>query len=131
VPFIGELSFKKSKNETESFAGRPFYVLTKPLAYTDDRVREGYIIKCPKGFETDFASIPEYFIFLDPKDPKWQRAAVIHDKACKLVRATGEISMKEADDYLYYAMIECGSSTFIAWTFWFWVRAKHVVQGDK
>ena len=127
MPFIGELEYVKSDSESESFAGRPFYILTKPFAYQNDKVMKNFILKCPKGFVTDFASIPEYFTFLDPKDPKWQRAAVIHDQACKFSRDTGIITMKEADLYLYYAMLDCGASKLFANIFWIWVRAKHLL----
>lgn len=129
MAFIGELKYKKSKNDEESFAGRPFYVLSKKFAYENSEVKEDYIVECPKGYTTDFASIPEYFWFLDPKDERWQRAAVIHDRACKIARESNEqeLSMKEADNYLYHAMIECGSGKFAAYTFYLWVRAKHVL----
>lgn len=124
--FIGELHYTKSTKTTESFAGRPFYNLTEPFGYQNDAVKTDYKVMCPKGFETDFASIPEYFIFFDPKDERWQRAAVIHDRACKLYRDTGELTAKEADDYLYYAMLDCGSGKFYAYTFYLWVRARHL-----
>jgi len=126
MPFIGELEYKKSDSKAESFAGRPFYVLTKAFAYKNDDVKKDFIIKCPKGFTTDFASIPEWITFLDPKDPRWQRAAVIHDQACRSARE-GIITMKEADAYLYYAMLDCGASKLQAYTFWAWVSAKHLI----
>lgn len=126
MPFIGELEYRKANTDAESFAGRPFYVLTKAFAYQNDKVKKGFILKCPKGFVTDFASIPEWFTFLDPKDPRWQRAAAIHDQACKSARA-GIINMKEADAYLYYAMLDCGASKTAAYTFWLWVTAKHKI----
>lgn len=128
MPFIGELEYNKAKGDAESFAGRPFYVLTKAFAYQNDMVKKGFTVKCPKGFVTDFASIPEWFIFLDPKDSRWQRASAIHDQACRSARE-GILSMKEADDYLYYAMLECGANKFEAYTFWYWVRAKHLLFG--
>lgn len=126
MPFIGELKYEKSNKDAESFVGRPFYVLTNVFAYQNDKVKENFILKCPKGFVTDFASIPEWFTFLDPKDPRWQRAAVIHDQACISARK-GIISMKEADAYLYYAMLECGASKFISYKFWMWARIKHLI----
>jgi len=127
MAFIGELKYKKSKDDKESFVGRPFYVLSKKFAYENSEVKEDYIVECPKGYTTDFASIPEYFWFLDPKDERWQRAAVIHDRACNLVRETDDLTMKEADLYLYYSMLECGANKFQAYTFYIWVRAKHVL----
>lgn len=130
MPFTGTLSYKKSTKTDESFVGRPFYELTKPLAYHDDRVKDGYVVKCPVGMETDFASIPEYFIFLDPKDPRWQRAAVVHDQACRLARAGKGISMREADAYLYYAMKECGATALQCSVFWSWVRIHHTLKGE-
>jgi hypothetical protein len=130
MPFIGTLKYKKSKKDDESFVGRPFYNLTAPFAYQDDRVKRDYVLTCPKGMETDFASIPEYIFFLDPKDPRWQRAAVIHDQACRLARAGKDINMREADAYLYYAMRECGATTLQSSVFWVWVRANHILKGE-
>lgn len=126
MPFIGELEYRKDNSDAESFAGRPFYVLTRAFAYKNDKVKNGFMIKCPRGFKTDFASIPEWFTFIDPKDPRWQKAAVIHDQACKSARE-GIITMKEADDYLYYAMLDCGATKTQAYTFWTWVRGKHLL----
>lgn len=36
-------------------------------------------IKVPKGFETDFASVPRIFWVILPPDGKYSQAAVLHD----------------------------------------------------
>lgn len=127
MPFSGTLEYEKSDNPNTSFVGRPFYRLTKPLRYWNDKVKPDYVVKCEVGFETDFASIPKGIPLLKAKDPRWQMAAVIHDRACKTVRQSDDLSMKEADLYLYYAMLDCGAGKVLATTFYSWVRAKHII----
>lgn len=130
MPFAGKLEYEKSDNPNTSFVGRQFYRLTMPLWYLNDRVKDGYVVGCPVGFETDFASIPKFIPFLKAKDPRWQKAAVIHDRACKIVRESDELTMKEADLYLYYAMLDCWSGKIMASVFYLWVRAKHIIAGQ-
>jgi hypothetical protein len=127
--FTGILEYQKIPDK-ESFVGRPYYVLLSDFSYSNDYVRKNFTVVCEKGFVTDFASIPEWISFLNPKNGDWKSAAVIHDKACVLAR-NGKISMREADEYLYYAMRDDGSNVFVSVFFWMWARIFHLINGDR
>ena len=124
--FIGKLDYFRIMEPEESFVGRPLYILLEPFGYRNDKVKDGYTVMCHRLFITDFASIPEW-IPMNVKSGLWRHAAVIHDKACWLAR-NGEITMKQADDYFYYAMIEDGSNKIVAFTFWSVARIFHIAK---
>jgi hypothetical protein len=128
MPFYGNLKYEKIDGE-ESFAGRPIYRLTESFGYDTKKHMDGYHIVCDAGFETDFASIPEWIFFVNHRDGKWKKASVIHDKACILAKID-ELTYKEADLFLYYAMLDDQASKFSANFFYFWCRAKHLLCGQ-
>ena len=123
--FIGVLQYEYIPGN--SFVGRPLYMITSPLAYYNAKVSKDIFVRVEEGFVTDFASIPSFVFFLKPKDRNWREAAVIHDKACEMARAN-TITMKQADDYLYYAMLDNRSSKVAATLFWFAVRTFHILK---
>jgi hypothetical protein len=129
MPFIGELQYKKIEGKMSVF-GRQVYKLTKPFEYmigVDRGYNPYFTIKCEEGFETDFASIPWFIFFLNPKNGRWKSASVIHDKACKMADKK-ILTFKTADSIFYYAMLDDGSFKFVARFFYFWVRAHHLVS---
>lgn len=67
----------------------------------------------PKGFTTDFASIPQKLeAFLDNDDPRILRAALVHDQLCD-TRGTAwglNCSSLEAAEILRAGMAACGAS---------------------
>ena len=85
-----------------------------------------YTIKCEEGFETDFASIPSFIFFLRPKNGKWKKASVIHDKACKMAEKK-ILTYKTADSIFYYAMLDDKASKFTASFMFLVVRINHLV----
>lgn len=123
MPFYGKLEYEKIKDK-ESFFGRPVYRLTHSFFYRRRLFEQS--VYCDVGFETDFASIPEWIIFLNPRDGKWKKAAVIHDRACEMAK-NKEMSYKEADLFFFDAMREDGASLFTAYFFYFWVRLNHLI----
>ena len=130
MPFVGELKYEKIKDK-ESFVGRPLFKLTQEFGFKLGNVpnlNPEYKIICPKGFETDFASIPEWIFFLRPRNGKWAKSAVIHDRACQLA-SNKVLSYKTADRIFYYAMLEDEASQFTANFMYFWVRLNHLVVG--
>lgn len=52
------------------------YTLLAPLSYRSERLGDVIV---PKGFVTDFMSIPQVFTNLIPRDGKYGRAGVVHD----------------------------------------------------
>lgn len=123
MSFIGELKYERIKGKRSVF-GRPVYKLLSPIGY---RI-EGYKIDCEEGFETDFASIPWFIFFLNPKNGKWKKASVIHDKAC-IMASNKYLTYYDADSIFYYAMLDDNASKFTASFFYFWVRINHLVVG--
>ena len=73
--FINDLEFADSG---ETYKGRPVITLTKDLLYAMDKGEE-HIITVPKGFVTDFASIPRLLFILASPSGRHRRAAVLHD----------------------------------------------------
>ena len=59
--------------------GRQFYELVEPLTFEYRVNGGGLTIKVPKGFETDFASIPRIFWPILPPFGRYTKAAIIHD----------------------------------------------------
>ena len=57
--------------------GRSLWGLTEELSYMPSNGTD--VIRVPKGFVTDLASIPRPFWVLLPPDGPWTKAAVIHD----------------------------------------------------
>jgi len=50
------------------------------------------VVQIPKGFETDFASVPRIFWMIFPPDGKYTQAAVLHDyMAFRSVRSKEDI----------------------------------------
>lgn len=41
--------------------------------------KSGDVVRVPKGFKTDFASVPRLFWSIIPPDGKYSQAAVLHD----------------------------------------------------
>jgi hypothetical protein len=107
----------------ESKAGRPVYYLLSPLVYDTDEIT----VTVPVGFETDFASIPEWIFFLNPKNGKWRKASVVHDYLLK----TGKISVIRADNIFFKAMLDDEASLFTAYVLWIAVRLNHLFKGKR
>ena len=125
--FIGKLVFEKVLDHKESFVGRPLYRLSEPFSYQNDKVKLGYVVTCETGYMTDFASIPEWIFFINPKATLWRKAAAIHDKACNEA-TVGELTYREADSYLYYGMRECDAPLITTWLFWSVCRVNHMIK---
>ena len=81
----------------EYLDGRRWQLL-EPFGYRVDGARDS--IRVPKGFVTDFASIPRWLWWLYPPTGRWGRAAVLHDWLyCKATRPR-----KACDDVFLEAM---------------------------
>jgi hypothetical protein len=66
----------------------------------------GGTITVPSGYKTDFASIPQPFWIILPKDGKYDGAAVIHD----YIYGTHKFDRKTCDQILLEAMKVLGVS---------------------
>ena len=74
--------------------------LTENLSYYVD---DNYVIVIPKGFKTDFASIPRIFWNIIAPIGKWTLPSVLHDYLYSEGYRLG-ISRKQADKIFYQAM---------------------------
>ena len=60
----------------------PIYVLTQSIGWkpnTPDQAARFKAVEAPKGFVTDFASVPSVFFSMLPRDGDYAHAAVVHD----------------------------------------------------
>ena len=90
---LNELKVKKLFNEN--------YILLEDFRYQINRM----CITIPKGFVTDFASIPKMLHLVIPKHGKYDIAAVVHDFLYSELNVTG-INRKLADKIFYHIMKE-------------------------
>ena len=74
--------------------------LVKPFTYHVGSKHSRFIIKVPKGFVTDFASVPQLLWFWLPYWGKYGKAAIVHDR----LYHTRETSRRMADLIFYEAM---------------------------
>lgn len=126
--------------------GNPLYRLNKPLdwygeAFADNWLDQQVIgrivlLTVPANFKTDLASVPGWTGF-NPRH--YKPAAIIHDYLCQKARNhlpvvwCGEpkiFTMKEADDTFYDALLDAGCPKLKAWTYWAYVRARHIAKGE-
>jgi hypothetical protein len=80
----------------------PMYFLEKPITWSPNPGEEVQKVEVPKGFVTDFASIPRAFWSLLPPDNDYTYPAILHD----FLYWTQAVSRKDADLVLLYAMKE-------------------------
>ena len=80
------------------------FELFRPFTFHIDSKHSSRMIKVPKGFITDFASIPKQFWSLIPPYGKHTKAAVVHDYLYKNHSTT----RKEADQIFLKAMEALG-----------------------
>lgn len=69
----------------ELLGGRLF-ALTDPFEYHVGAYPGGTVIRVPKGFVTDLASIPRALWSVFPPDGDYAKAAVVHGVGCQTVR---------------------------------------------
>ena len=102
--------------------------LASDLEYFDDSIG---VIVVPKGFKTDFASIPRIFWNIIAPIDKWTLPSVLHDYLYDCGYKYS-INRKRADKIFYNAMIESGVSKITASIMWLCVRVfarKHYNKG--
>jgi hypothetical protein len=57
-----------------------FYATTEPIRWTSDNAKSGLTsVDVPRGFVTDFASVPRVFWSLFPRDGSYTYPAIVHD----------------------------------------------------
>jgi len=121
MPFLTPLKLVCALGEETYFVDSPFIYkqIVVPLT-AEQQLRSLDIISVPKGFSTDFASIPKVFWNLLSHDsPQIREPSVIHDW---LYTQKVIYTRKQADQILRSAMLEVGANRFIANTVYYGVR---------
>ena len=97
----------------------PIYFLTAPISWTPNPGQEHYeAVTVPKGFVTDFASIPQIFWSVLRPDGEYAYAAVVHD----YLYWDQARPREEADNILKMAMEDFEVETVTAGTIYRAVR---------
>lgn len=119
--------------ELEYIDGRNWKV-TREFDYLDNFEDEHTAIRVPKGFITDFASIPKILWNVLPPTGKYGKAAVVHDFLYRngghtdCVICPEDLGMgatytqEEADQIFYDAMGVLGTPQIQRWVIWKAVR---------
>jgi len=94
MPFKTELKTSPKGNKS---------VLKEQFIYYSPRIKGRIIV--PKGFVTDFASVPRVFLPIIPKMGRHREAAVIHDYLYTGTRYK-KLTRKDCDKLFLEAMIE-------------------------
>ena len=96
---LNELKYEKLFNNS--------YILTEDFEYQVGKL----LIRVPKGFVTDFASIPFFLWAILPPRGKYDEGAVVHDFLYSSKNCIG-INRKLADKIFKHIMKECGVNCF-------------------
>lgn len=95
------------------------WVVEAPLVYFDKK--ESFAITVPIGYKTDLASVPRIaWRIVRPDHPTARRAAVVHDYI--YTDLTDMFTKKQADEIFYQALLEEGTSKFLAYMMYLSVR---------
>lgn len=113
MPFLSDLIVKSVRGTEER-------VLNRALVY---EARNKELIVVPRGFKTDYASIPGFLRgWIDQDSGQIRDAAVLHDYLYSIGKELG-YSRYDADYYFYEAMRSLGMGRIKAWTAWVAVRS--------
>ncbi len=81
------------------------WTLIEPFSYDVGEEGSGVTITVPKGFDTDFASIPTFLWFF-PRWAKYNKSPTLHDWLYHCKEIMGQpITRKRADDIFLEAML--------------------------
>jgi len=95
------------------------WIPSTPIPYPDfPRIPDDAVI-VPRGFLTDFASVPGILRGILDHDNLVAPAALIHD----FLYSSGIVSRAQADEIFRAALICNGVSKPVAWAYWVGVRA--------
>ena len=96
----------KTKLRIEAVDREDFYILTSRLSYITNL---GDKINVPKGFKTNFASVPRIAkAYVDDDDWQIRAPSVVHDYLYSKVSSDLGFNRKQADEILLEAMMGLG-----------------------
>lgn len=94
----------KVEIEQKQREGRTLATLLEPFAYHVGAEGSGEVIVVPRFFETDFASVPQFFWRIFPPLGPWSKAAVVHDYLYATKGLSGRYSRERCDAIFWEAM---------------------------
>lgn len=97
------------------------FTLLAGFEYRTSSTGAGIQVHVPRGFKTDFASVPRILWAIFPPHGRHGKAAVIHDYLYKLCRVN-KFSRAVADSIFLSAMKELGVSWWRRYTMYLAVR---------
>lgn len=121
MPFLGDIQVGRRPGSTGE------WTLLADLVYIGNR--DQFLV--PKGFTTDFASIPRAFHTLIPKNGRHDAAAIVHDYLYQVsprvpakppLRSMVRVSRKDADGVFLRIMKELGVNPVRRWLMYRAVR---------
>jgi len=110
MPFLTKLQVEETDN------GEHTWILLQDLIYKGSR--ETFTI--PKGFKTDFGSVPWIFQWLVPGAGRGKKAFVLHDYLYQM--QFDEVPRKDADGLMSRVMKELDCWKIRSWSAWAGVR---------
>lgn len=78
--------------------------------------------KVPRGFVTDFASVPRFAVWLVPVTGRYTKASILHDWFCCYGIQAGLITARDTDGVFRRIMREDGVPFVLRWLVWTGVR---------
>jgi hypothetical protein len=113
MPFVSDVNAITVRRH-----GDDMWTLTEPVVY------RGAVdtFTVPRGYVTDFASIPAVVVWLIPRYGRWTPAAILHDYLITDAQRAGTISSRDTDGLFRRVMRELGVSTPHRWLMWAGVR---------
>ena len=94
------------------------WVVVEPVVY---RGRTD-VFEVPRGFETDFATVPRVVVWLIPRFGRYTRPAILHDWLVTEGIDRGQVTPREADGIFRRSMRELGVPVVRRWLMWTGVR---------
>jgi len=84
---------------------------------------DGQTFIVPRGFITDFASVPKFLWWLFGPTGLWTWAAILHDWFCKMLwHRNPPAGPRATDRYFRLACREAGTNPALCWLLWTGVR---------
>lgn len=106
--------------------------LTRTLTYT---TKDGWLIRVPRGFVTDFASIPRPLWVIIPPRGKYNRPAIIHDELYQhapIDPTTGKPCTQARADYILREACEnCDDRFTQRWAIYLGLKAGGFVTWNR
>lgn len=100
-----------------------FWKLDEAFDYYIDESARRVTISVPKGFETDFASIPRIFWNILPPFGTYGKASIVHDFLYSVLSNDLQYTRADCDKVFLDAMGILGTNVIVRYSMWVAVRS--------